>query len=135
LKIRLERVEYMPKELEPAVLYYAEEFGAATHLCPCGCGHKVQTPVGPSDYSLRIDRGGPTLFPSIGNWQRPCKSHYWIRNGAIVWAEPWTTEEIAAGRASEQARNFAHFERRTRARNRPWAKLQRWVKRILGFDE
>ena len=135
MKIRLARVEYMPKVLEPGVLYYAEVFGAATHLCPCGCRHKVQTPVGPSDYSLRFDRGGPTLFPSIGNWQRPCRSHYWIRNGEIVWDEPWSDEEIAAGRAAEAARDRAYFQRRDRVRTRPWARFLRWLRQLLRLEE
>lgn len=125
MKIRLKRVKYMPKVLEPGVLYYAEEFGAATHLCPCGCGHKIQTPMGPSDYSLRMDKSGPTLFPSIGNWQRSCRSHYWVRNGEIVWDQSWSEAKIAAGRAAEAARDHAYFEHRSRVRNRPWARFLR----------
>jgi len=125
----------MPKVLESGVLYYAEEFGAAAHLCPCGCSHKVQTPVGPSDYSLRVHNGGPTLFPSIGNWQRPCRSHYWIRNGEIIWGEPWSDEEISSGRAAEAARDCAYFERRDRARNRPWPRFLRRLRHILRLDE
>ena len=133
MRIRLERVEYMPKLLELGVLYYAEEFGAATHLCPCGCHHKVQTPVGPSDYSLRMGTRGPTLYPSVGNWQRPCRSHYWIRNGEILWEQPWSDEEIAAGRATEAARDHAYFERRARARIRPQARLISWIKNVFGL--
>ena len=26
------------------------------------------------------------LYPSIGNWQFPCRSHYWIRRNRIIWA-------------------------------------------------
>lgn len=131
MKIRLERVEYMPKVLEAGVLYYAEEFGAATHLCPCGCGHKVQTPVGPSDYSLRAENKGPTLVPSVGNWQRPCRSHYWVRNGEIVWAEPWSDEDITAGRAAEAARDRAYFEGRKVPRRSRWATFSQWFLRVL----
>lgn len=133
MRIRLERVHYMPKVFEPGVLYFAAEFGAATHLCPCGCGHKVQTPVGPSDYLLREDRNGPTLYPSVGNWQRPCQSHYWVRNGRIVWGEPWTAKEIAAGRAAEAARDNVYFDKRTKARNRPWKRLLEWIRNLLGL--
>lgn len=125
----------MPRVLQPGILYYAEEFGAAAHLCPCGCEHKIHTPVGPSDYSLRVGKRGPTLYPSIGNWQRPCRSHYWIRNGEVVWAEPWSEEKIAAGRAAEAARDRAYFGRRARARNRPWARVLRWVKAVLSSGE
>lgn len=139
MRIRLERVEYMPQVFQPGVLYYAEEFGAAAHLCPCGCGHKVQTPVGASDYTLRVDGEGPTLFPSIGNWQRPCQSHYWIRSGGIVWDEPWSPERIAAGRAAEAARDRAHFEARRRTHDGPidrtrggsLERLWRWIKSLF----
>jgi hypothetical protein len=133
VNIRLERVQYIPPVLEPGVLYFAEEFGAATHLCACGCGHKVQTPVGPGDYTLRIGTRGPTLSPSIGNWQRPCQSHYWIWNGEVVWSRKWTPKEIAAGRAGERARNQAFFERRARAGNGMWCHFLAWLKRLLGL--
>lgn len=46
-RFRLERVGYMPKQLEPAVLYISQEFETAAHLCACGCGVKVRTPLGP----------------------------------------------------------------------------------------
>ena len=75
MKIRLQRVDYMPKELEPGVLYVSEEFDAAAHLCPCGCGSKIRTPLGPTDWALEENDNGPTLHPSIGNWQLPCQSH------------------------------------------------------------
>lgn len=125
----------MPKVLEPGVLYYAEKFGAATHLCPCGCRHKVQTPVGPSDYSLRVSGGRPTLYPSIGNWQRPCRSHYWIRNGEIIWEAPWSDDEIAAGRVAEAARDRAYFKERARARSRLWTWLTCKIKSLVGLGQ
>jgi uncharacterized protein DUF6527 len=45
--ITLERVKYLPRELAPVILYVSEEFGVAGHLCACGCGNKVVTPLGP----------------------------------------------------------------------------------------
>ncbi len=108
--IRLQRVRYMPKKLEPGVLYVSEEFGAVAHLCPCGCGSKIRTPLGPTEWSLKVTRKGPSLFPSIGNWQLPCKSHYWIKNGRVIWASPWTPEQIDAGRLNEEKRRRAYYE-------------------------
>lgn len=49
MNIRLERVHFMPTALEPRVLYVSEEFGAAAHLCACGCGSKIRTPLGPTE--------------------------------------------------------------------------------------
>ncbi len=40
-RISLQRVHHMPKVLEPGILYVSEEFGAAAHLCACGCGVKA----------------------------------------------------------------------------------------------
>jgi hypothetical protein len=99
----------MPKKLEPGVLYVSEEFGAVAHLCPCGCGSKIRTPLGPTEWSLKVTRMGPSLFPSIGNWQLPCKSHYWIKHGKIIWASSWTPEQIATGRHNEEERRHAYY--------------------------
>ena len=110
IEIRLQRVSYMPKALEPGVLYVSEEFGTVAHLCPCGCGSKIRTPLGPTEWSLKVTNRGPSLFPSIGNWQRPCKSHYWIRQGKIIWASPWTPEQVTAGLSNEEERRRVYYE-------------------------
>ena len=109
MRIKLQRVQYMPKSLEPYVLYVAEEFGAAAHLCACGCGAKVRTPLGPTAWTLEISNAGPSLSPSVGNWQLPCQSHYWIRQGEIIWAEQWAPEQITEGRRGEEARRNAYY--------------------------
>ena len=69
MKIELQRVQYMPKELKQGVLYVSEEFGAAAHLCACGCGSKIRTPLGPTEWAFEETDNGPTLCPSVGNWQ------------------------------------------------------------------
>jgi len=78
MTIALQRVHYMPKELKPGILYVSEEFGIAAHLCPCGCGSKIRTPLGPTEWSVEATNSGPSLRPSVGNWQQACQSHYWI---------------------------------------------------------
>src|SRR5712691_897955 len=110
MKIELQRVHYMPKELRPGVLYVSEEFGTAAHLCACGCGAKIRTPLGPTEWALEETSNGPTLRPSIGNWQLPCQSHYCIYQGEVVWAAKWTTEQIAAGRYAEEKRRRAYYD-------------------------
>jgi hypothetical protein len=102
----------MPKELTPGILYVSEEFGAAAHLCPCGCGSKIRTPLGPTEWELEETPTGPTLYPSIGNWQQKCQSHYWITRGEVRWADQWTPREIAAGRAAEEKRRRKHYNRK-----------------------
>src|SRR5258706_4587133 len=118
MKIELQRVQYMPKGLRPGVLYVAEEFGAAAHLCACGCGSKVRTPLGPTEWSVEETERGPTMHPSIGNWQQECRSHYWIQDGNVVWGRQWSQSQIEAGRADEQERRREYFDDRDRQRGR-----------------
>src|SRR5581483_11121542 len=126
MRFELERVQYMPKQLQPGVLYVAEQFGAAAHLCPCGCGTKVRTPLGPTEWTLEETAQGPSLSPSVGNWQHPCQSHYWITRGEVEWAKQWTSEEIAAGRRREARRREAYYSARARS-STVLGRLRRWL--------
>jgi len=121
----------MPKELKPGVLYVSEEFGTAAHLCPCGCGCKIRTSLGPTEWSLIVSGSRPTLFPSVGNWQIPCQSHYWITDGKIVWARQWTEEEVAAGRRNEEDQRYAYYEALNRKRHGILNKLWDWLKALF----
>src|SRR5262245_18318008 len=100
----------MPKVLEAGVLYVSEEFGTAAHLCACGSGSKVRTLLCPTEWKIADTRRGPSLFPSVGNWQQPCQALYWSRQGEVRWAEHWSPEEIAAGRRHEETRRRAYFD-------------------------
>lgn len=101
--IRHEFVEDIPGELEDGVLYISIRYRTASHLCACGCGDKVVTPIKPPKWHLTFDGDTVSLSPSIGNWQQPCRSHYWIRNNKIDWAKPWTDAQIETGRAQDVA--------------------------------
>lgn len=130
--IKLVRVEYIPKRLEPGVLYVAEKFGAAVHLCACGCGWKVSTPLAPTEWALEETAEGPSLTPSIGNWQLPCRTHYWIRDGNIVWAEAWTPEQVAAGWEAEERRRREYYEARARKKASLPRRCWHWLKSLFG---
>ncbi len=132
MRFELKRVHYMPKELEPGVLYVSEAFGIAAHLCACGCGSKIRTPLGPTDWSVKETRIGPSLRPSVGNWQQACQSHYWIDDGEIIWAEEWTPEQVAAGRRREEERRRAYYDALDRKRNGTLRRLWCWVKGVFG---
>jgi hypothetical protein len=133
MSIKLRRVRYMPKELEPSVLYVSEEFGTAAHLCPCGCGTKIRTPLGPTEWSFEETNTGPSLYPSVGNWQQACQSHYWIYRGEIRWAEKWTPEQIAEGRRHEEERRRAYYEALHHERGGIMRRLGRWVKSLFRW--
>ena len=117
----------MPKELEAGVLYVSEEFEAAGHLCACDCGNKVMTPLGPTEWSFEDSDDGPTLTPSIGSWQLPCKSHYWITGGKVRWAAQWTPAQVESGRRAEEARREAYYESREKPPTHPLRAIWRWL--------
>lgn len=131
MKFGLERVRYMPKDLKPGVLYVSEEFDIAMHLCACGCGSKVKTPLGPTEWSVAETDSGPSLSPSVGNWQQPCKSHYWIDRGEIRWASKWTPEQIAAGRHHEEVRRRDYYDALDRKRGGKMRRFWRWVRGLF----
>lgn len=132
MKIELQRVQYMPKELKPGVLYVSEEFGAAAHLCPCGCGSKIRTPLGPTEWALEETDDGPTLRPSVGNWQQACQSHYWIYRGQVIWSDKWTPEQIDAGRRYEEERRQAYYDALHLQSGGPMQRLWYWIKGLFA---
>ena len=132
MRFVLKRTKHIPKELEPGILYVSEEFEFAAHLCACGCGSKIRTPLGPTEWEFKDTPGGPSLFPSVGNWQQKCQSHYWITDGEIQWEARWTDEEILAGRQREQFRREKYFEDLDRQRSQRKSLWKR-IKDFLGF--
>lgn len=99
--IQHEFVEDIPEELEDGRLYISLLYRTASHLCACGCGNKVVTPIKPPKWHITFDGDTVSLCPSIGNWQQPCRSHYWIRHDQVAWEEPWTDAQIEEGRARD----------------------------------
>lgn len=100
--IEYEFVQNIPARLGSDKLYISVEFATAVHLCACGCGEEVVTPLSPTDWKLIFDGESVSLKPSIGNWSYDCESHYWIKKNRIVWAPKWSMEEIAAGREKDR---------------------------------
>jgi hypothetical protein len=91
--LQLKFVEFIPEELAEGILYISMEYRTATHLCVCGCGNKVVTPLSPTDWQLTFDGKTITLNPSIGNWGFECRSHYWIKRNRIEMAPKWTEKK------------------------------------------
>lgn len=88
-------VEYIPEKLEPGVLYISRKYRTASHLCCCGCGLKVVTPLNPAKWQLTDHGQTVSLYPSIGNWSFPCRSHYWVDHGQIKWARALSAQQIS----------------------------------------
>jgi hypothetical protein len=102
-------VEFIPEALEKGVLYITIEYRTAVHLCICGCGNKVVTPLSPMDWKLTFDGRTVTLYPSIGNWSFDCQSHYFITNNRIKKVRRWSKREIEANREEDVARKQSGF--------------------------
>ncbi|HAQ76199.1 MAG TPA: hypothetical protein DCR96_06880 [Hyphomonas sp.] len=99
----------IPGKLSAGILYISLEFDTMAHLCCCGCGHEIVTPLSPTDWRFTYNGAAITVHPSIGNWSHQCRSHYIIRNGRVVWAGDWTDEQVAAGRARDRAAKAVQF--------------------------
>ena len=109
-----EFVDIIPSNPDAGVLYISIRYRTAVHQCPCGCGNKVVTPIKPARWQLCFDGDSVSLSPSVGSWQFPCRSHYWIQNNEIRWAEQWTKEEIEAGRERDSGELRSYYDDRTR---------------------
>jgi hypothetical protein len=113
--------EYIPPDPQPGVLYISFTYATAVHLCACGCGRKVVTPFSPADWRLTFD-GTVTIYPSIGNRQYPCQSHYFISSNQVRWAKRLTQDQITSGLQHDTEQRQAHYRPVTN-RNRLW----RWL--------
>lgn len=107
---RLVEVESFPRPLDAGVLYFSNRFSAAAHTCACGCGQEVITPISPVQWRLTRSADGASLRPSIGNWNFPCRSHYWITRGRVEWDEDMGEDKIRAGRAFNAKLRERYFE-------------------------
>lgn len=95
-------VELIPRKILDGVLYISEEHRTATHNCCCGCGMKVVTSLSPARWKLHREGSLVSLYPSIGNWDFPCRSHYWIRRNQIVWAGAMTSKTVQRVKERDQ---------------------------------
>lgn len=136
-------VEFIPKELDDGVLYISERYKIAVHKCASGCGEKVVTPLSPADWQVRKSGDLVSLYPSIGNWNFACRSHYWIRENRIVWAASMSSEDVARVQARDRADKARYIERvnaakqahaDSRASSEPSHRASRsWWRRLLDI--
>lgn len=117
------KVESFPRPLAAGVLYFSERFSAAAHACACGCGREVITPLSPVQWQLKRGSRGASLRPSIGNWNFPCRSHYWITDGRVEWDADMSDHAIKAGRAFNARLRERYFEEENRRESLPGEQL------------
>lgn len=102
-------VEEIPSDLTAGTLYISIEYTTAVHLCCCGCGAEVVTPLHPTRWTLAYDGETVSLDPSVGSWGLPCQSHYFIKRNRVRWAPGWSKAEIEAGRDRQRGLIEAHY--------------------------
>ncbi|MEW8350286.1 MAG: DUF6527 family protein [Candidatus Thiodiazotropha taylori] len=123
-------VESFPKNLEAETLYIALEFRTMTHICCCGCGQKVITPLSPKDWKFTFDGDSISVSPSIGNWSFPCRSHYFIQSNKVLWAEDWNNTKIQRARNIDLA-----SKRRTYHQSKPTnsSRKQHIIQKLINW--
>jgi hypothetical protein len=104
-------VESFPEKMVPGTLYVSIQYASAGHLCCCGCGREVVTPISPTDWALTFDGDTITLEPSIGNWNFPCRSHYWIRRNKVRWSWDWSDREVDSGRQFDAKQKDRYYRK------------------------
>lgn len=95
-------VEFIPKNLDEGIVYISTRFKTASHLCCCGCGQKVVTPLNPAQWSLTDHGSTVSLAPSIGLGTLPCRSHYWIRRSRVMWCRSMTVTQTARAQRADR---------------------------------
>lgn len=105
-----EFVEFIPDELKERTLYISHTYCTAVHKCCCGCGREVVTPLSPTGWQMAFDGKSVSLYPSIGSWNLPCQSHYFITKNRVISAEKWTKKQIEKGRAQEARAKERYYD-------------------------
>ena len=87
-QFKLKFLDNIPDELEEGVLYISMKYHTTAHLCACGCGEKVVIPLNRKyGWILTFDGQRISLSPSIGNYQFPCCSHYYIKENEVLFLD------------------------------------------------
>ena len=88
------------------------EYATIVHSCCCGCGNEVVTPLAPAEWHLEFDGETISLWPSVGNWNLPCRSHYVIRRNRIFECDDWSDEKIARAQQRDGAGRREFYRRK-----------------------
>jgi hypothetical protein len=134
-RLRPSFVEFIPERLDKRILYISRRYKTASHLCCCGCGLEVVTPLNAAKWHVtEYPDGSVSLSPSVGNWSFPCRSHYIVRKNTIDWAYAFSPQAIAAVQAQDR-RDAELLARRSRSRidlfvnavRVGWARIRRTI--------
>ena len=99
----------IPEELDSGIMYVCIEGKTMMHLCPCVCGKIVVLSLDRTFWSFKYDGENISIFPSIGNYQFPCKSHYWIIDNCIVWDSDLKNDVFSKNRVQKLMKRIKHL--------------------------
>lgn len=124
-------VQAIPAQLEEGKLYISMEYGSINHLCACGCGNEVITPLHPARWGVFYDGDAVSIWPSVGSFDLPCRSHYVIERNRVVWHSTWSASAARAGaeRDRQAVEQFHSAPPASRNDRRGW--WGRWARRAV----
>ena len=95
MKINHEFVEFVPvkNDMKYKTVYISIKYKTASHLCMCGCGEVVVTPIKPNRWKIIFDGETISLSPSIGNCNLKCHSHYWVDKSEVEFLKVFSNQE------------------------------------------
>lgn len=136
-RLRTVFVADIPETLEDGILYVSLECHVALHNCACGCGEEVSTPLVRTEYTLTMTGNDASIWPSIGNHDFACQSHYIIDRGRIEWSGRMSRAAINAGREKDRMLKRPLVETAPAPRNRRFfERVASWLvasfRRITG---
>ena len=111
-------VETIPEDLsnlQIGTLYISMKYNTLVHRCPCGCGGLSEVGLSPATRKITYDGKNVSIDPSIGIRSLSCRSHYWIANNRIEWAEP-LQEDSDGWRDRHRQRLTEAYEQKSRSR-------------------
>lgn len=126
-------VPNLPEQLEEGIFYICEEFDATAHKCCCGCGEDVYNKLGAAKWRLIKEFGGTvSLYPSVGNWNYACRSHYWIESNHVIDAGPMSNLAIKAVQERDRRdRDRAIEQYNARTKHSLWWRMSAAVIRLF----
>jgi hypothetical protein len=122
-------VDEIPRTLDHGTLYVSIEHATVTHLCACGCGSEVVTPLHPARWAIAYNGEAVSLWPSVGSHSLPCRSHYIVDTNRVVWCRVWSARQAELGRARDQRDIDAALTAAPVAERRRERRLTRWWSR------